>query len=226
LLDHLLIPVGADLTIEVDLPSPPDQGPPPKFLDNLRNLPNFTDILYTGKYSTRMQFSGPNGQVTMVPRSSRVDKTRLMLESLDQFDTSKVEWLKIDCGNLLSSGSLYRALLSMKRLCTLTLHHCTSSNTFVSALHPDVGRSGVIVCPKLEELDIVLDRETVDVKNVIGVVAMRASRGAKLKSIRIVRQGRFAPVDVLELKKHVLDVECGPEADGADDDNDDIDEED
>jgi hypothetical protein len=34
-----------------------------------------------------------------------------------------------------------------------------------------------------------------------------------------------ARTDVLELEKHVLDVECGPEVDGTNDDCDDIDEE-
>ena len=38
----------------------------------------------------------------------------------------------------------------------------------------------------------------------------RASRGAKLKSIRVVSKRKFAPADVLELKKYVLHVECGP----------------
>ena len=38
LLDHLLIPVGARLTVQVDLPRPPIEDHP-RFLDNLKNLP-------------------------------------------------------------------------------------------------------------------------------------------------------------------------------------------
>jgi hypothetical protein len=45
LLDHLLIPVGTDLTIRVDLPT---KDNPPRFLDNLRNLPNFTTVELSG----------------------------------------------------------------------------------------------------------------------------------------------------------------------------------
>ena len=48
-------------------------------------------------------------------------------------------------------------------------------------------------------------------RSVIGAAAARASRGAKLKSVKIVGQDKLARIDVLELKKHVLDVECGPE---------------
>jgi hypothetical protein len=48
LLDHMLIPVGADSTIEVDLHSPPIKDHPPRFLDNLKNFPNFTTIELCG----------------------------------------------------------------------------------------------------------------------------------------------------------------------------------
>jgi hypothetical protein len=215
LLDHLLIPVGARLTVEVDLPI---KNHCPRFLDNLRNFPNFTDIhLHIDGYDTFMQFSGPNGQVGMIPSSPRVDKTRLLLESLDHFDTSKVERLKIHWGDSPSSDPPYRALLPMKRLRALTLHRCANPHIFIHALHPAMSSSGTVVCPELEELVIVLDNGTLDMKSVIGVVAARASRGAKLKSVRITGEDQPAPTDVLELEKHVSHVECGPEADGTDD---------
>jgi hypothetical protein len=207
LLDHLLIPVGVDLTIEVDLPDPPIKDHPPRFLNNLKNFPNFTTIeLYGNESDPHMQFSGPNGEVRIIPRTSRVDVTCLMLESLDQFDTSKVEQLKIDRGNAPSSDPPYRALLSMKHLRTLTLRQCAEFHIFTHALHPDMSASGAVVCPKLEELVIVTDRIVIEVKPVIGVVAARASRGAKLESIRIVG-GNPVRADVLELEKHVLRVE-------------------
>jgi hypothetical protein len=62
-----------------------------------------------------------------------------------------------------------------------------------------------VVCPLLEELHIELKEETLDLKDVIGMAAARASKGAKLKSVRIV-QGSYTRADVLELKKHVLHV--------------------
>jgi hypothetical protein len=211
LLDHLLIPVGAHLQIEIDLPNPPVKGRPPKFFDNLGNFPNSTDIrLDAGEHYARMGFSGPSGQVGMTLRSPRVDKTRLVLESLDQFDTSKVERLEIYGGNSPSKSPPYRALLPMQCLRTFTLRHCTSPNMFVHALHPNVSPPGVVVCPKLEELVIVLDKGTLDMESVIEVVAARASRGAKLESVRFVGKYHPAQTDVLELEKHVVDVECGP----------------
>jgi hypothetical protein len=233
LLNHLLIPVGANLKMEVDLPSPPIKDHPPRFLDNLRNLPNFTTIDLCGAngWKPHIQFNGPNGQVRMIPRTFRVNRTRLVIKSLDQFDTSRIEQLTINHGNSSSSDSLYRALLPMKHLHTLTLRHCARSHIFIYALHPDMNSSGVLVCPKLEELVIVLGGGTLDVKSVIGVVAARAARGAKVTSVRITGR-KSVETDILELRKHVLHVECGPEVDGAnndsdsDSDSDDTDEED
>jgi hypothetical protein len=224
LLDHLLIPVGANLKIEVELPCPPIEDHPPRFLDNLRNLPNFTDIyLLTAGYSLQVQFSGPNGQVRMISRRLQSDNTGFVL---DHFDTSKVERLKIDRGIRPSSGPLHRALLPMKHLRTLTLHHFASPDLFVYALLPDSSLSGDVVCPELEELVIAVDDWAGYMKSVIEVMAARASRGLKLKSVRIFAKNQPARTDVLELEKHVSDVECGPEADETDDEDDDIDEED
>jgi hypothetical protein len=221
LVDQLLIPVGARVTIEVDLPSPPIQDHPPRFFNNLRNLPNFTtvDLCCTSIWKPHIQFSGPNGQVKMVLRTSRVDRTCFMLESLGHFDTSRIEQLMIDCGDSPSSDPLYRALLPMKHLRTLTLRRIASPHIFVHALHPNMSPSGTVACPKLEELVIVLNEMTIDMKIVTGVMAARASRGAKLKSIRIVDKDTSAGTDVSELQKHVLHVEYGPEFDGDGDDS-------
>ena len=228
LLDHLLIPVGAHLKIGVDLPSPPDQGPPPRFLDNLRNLPNFTDIrLYINGYSTYMQFNGPNGWVRMVPRTGRVGRTHLVLESLGQFDTSKVGRLRVDCYDSPSSDPPSRALLLMERLRTLTLRHCRSLHIFVHTLQLNMSSSEVAICPELEEFVIVPDEGTLNMKSLIEMAAARALRGAKLKTIKIVGRDQPARTDVLELERHVLDVEsAGPEVDGAYDDSDGIGDED
>jgi hypothetical protein len=225
LLNHLLIPVGAHLVIKEDTPSLLTEDHPPKFFDNLRNFLDFTDIyLHNGGYDTFVRFSGPNGKVEMVSRSLRADGTYLVLESLVKFDTLKVERLRIDNLDSPSSDLPYRVLLPMKHLRILELQYCASPHIFVHALHPTMSSSGTVVCPELEELVITLVRRTIDVRSVIEVVAARASRGVKLKSVKIVGQRTFARIDVLELKKHVLCVECGPEVDGADDNGDDIDE--
>jgi hypothetical protein len=228
LLDHLLIPVGADLKMDIDLPNPPNRDHPPRFLDNLRNFANFTDthIRFEERY-TQMRFSGPNGRVDMFPELPRFDETDCsVLESLNQFDTSKVERLRIDFCNSPSSDPSYRVLLPMKHLRTLTLDCHRSPHIFVHALHPTMSPSGIVVCPKLEKLVLLLEsRETFDMKSIIGVAAARASGGTKLKSVRIVSNwDAFKRTDVLELEQHVLHVECGPKAYGTNDYGDDMDE--
>jgi len=55
-------------------------GPPPRFLGNLKNFPNFTIIQLDPSANdtpyTRMEFSGPNGEVTMILMTSRLDESR------------------------------------------------------------------------------------------------------------------------------------------------------
>ena len=105
----------------------------------------------------------------------------------------------------------------MKHLRTLTLSQCAAPHLFTRALDPRMSSLGVVVCPELEELVLVLRRngETLDIKDVTDMAAGRASRGAKLKSVRIVSQGKFTKIDMLELEKHVLHMECGHEVDVA-----------
>jgi len=48
------------------------------------------------------------------------------------------------------------------------------------------------------------------------MVEARASRGAKLRTVRIVdgsARPKVDPADMLQLRKHVWDAEYGPEAD-------------
>jgi hypothetical protein len=209
LLNHLIIPVGARLmTYNASLSGPLTENLLPKSLDNLRNLSNFTDIhLHIDGEDPDMRFSGPNGQVHMfIPPQ---DNATLVLESLARFDTSKTERLQIGYGYSPSSDPPYRALLPMNHLRTLTLSHCTSPDIFIHALDPIMSPSGDVICPRLEDLILVLDLdgETLDIKNVIEMAAARASRGAKLKSIRIAGQDPSVEIDVLELRKHVSHVE-------------------
>jgi hypothetical protein len=218
LLDHLLIPVGADLKMDVDLRDPPNWDCSPRLLNNLRNFANFTNIhICFEEHYTQMQFSGPNGRVEMLSEIPRFGDTSSVLESLDQFDTSKVEWFRIDLGESPLSDFSHQVLLPMKHLRTLTLYYRGSPHIFVHALHPTMSSSGIAICPKLEELVILLrEWETFDMKSVIGVAAARALGGTKLKSVRIVGDwDKFGQTDVLELEQHVLRVECGPDVDGT-----------
>jgi len=227
LLDHLLIPAGAHSAIWVDLPSPPIEDHPPRFLDNFKNFPGFTTIrLFGGGLNScpGMRFNGPNGGVAMIPIPSRADEISFFRKSLVQFDTSKTERLKIGVGNSPSSDPLYRALLPMQDLRTLTLSRCITPHVFIHALHPGMRPSGVVVCPKLEEF-VIEYQGTLNIENVVGIAAAREFRGARLKLVRTIGQVKYVEVDVLELKKHVLHVECGPGADRADNDSDGSDEE-
>ena len=208
LLNHLLIPVGARLAIEVDLPNPSIVGHPPRFLDNLRNLPDFNTIKLHGGSHLHIQFSGPNGEVYMAI-TSRVRWTcDSLLESLALFDTSKTRRLEIGAGCTPSSGYPYRALLPMEDLRTIALYQCETPYTFIYALNPSVGSSGVMVCPKLEEL-VIEPQQALNIRNVVGMAAARESRGAKLKSVRVLSQRAFAWIEVFALQKHVAHVECG-----------------
>ena len=216
LLDHLIIPVGARLTTQAASRGDRLDDHLPRSLDNLRNLSDFTEIhLCITKFSPLIRISGPNGQISMIPITPFSNTTRLVLGSLARFNTSKAEWLKIDYGDSPSSDRPYRALLPMKELRALMLYECATPDAFTHALDPNMNPSGVVACPKLEGLILVLrqNRETLDIKSVIKMAEARASRGAKLRSVRIVTHDESMQTDALELREHVLHVECGPEDD-------------
>ena len=84
-----------------------------------------------------------------------------------------------------------------------------------------------MACPKLEEIVLVfLDGPgDIDVESVSMIAAARESRGAKLRTVKIIGgQGKLRPLDVLELEKRVLHVEFGLEVDVDDDHSDNGDE--
>ena len=207
LLNHLLIPVGARLTVEVDLPSPPIRNRPPRFFDNLRNLPNFTTIRLYGSWLPSLEFNGPNGEVIMLPAVDTEEGTDLVLDSLDLFDTTKAEQLEIYSANPQSSYLPYQALLPMKDLRTLTLYDCGSPHSFIRALDPSI--SGVLVCPKLKIL-AVRPHGMLNIKDIIRMAAARESGGAKLKTFRIIGTwgSVCSEIDLLELGIRVGNLEC------------------
>ena len=213
LLDHMLIPVGAKLTTQVKLPGVLIEDHLPRSLDNLKNLSGFTKIQLSscGGYP-HIKFSGPNGQVKMASDVYHDDETRMLFKSLSKFDTSKIKQLEIDSGDSPSSDHLYRALLPMEDLLILTLSLCVRPRVFIHALDPSMSSPGVLVCPKLEEI-VIEHIGSFDIESILGVAAARASRGAKLKLVRIVNRGDYMGVDVSELKKHVSRVECSREVD-------------
>ena len=207
LLNHLLIPVGAKLVAMVDL-----LGSFPKSLDRI--FSNLTRIhLFIHDYYPRVRFGGPHGLVDMVPGTPQIDSTHSMLESLAGWDTSKTKWLEVHGADSSSRDLLYQILLPMKALRTLVISRSKNSHIFMNALQPGMSSSEVEVCPKLENLILVypVTMETFDVKDVIRMAAARASRGAKLKSVKFVCDVmEFMKIDLLEFKNHVSHMKYGP----------------
>ena len=217
LLDHLLIPIGVKLEIQADLVGSVIGGHLPRSLDNLKNFSGFTTIkLYPDKHYSQMEFSGPKGQVNITLSTFRDDPADLTLGSLAEFDTSTTEKLEIEGGYLLTGNPLRQALLPMEELRSLTLSGCANPDIFIRALQPATNSSEVAVCPKLEELVLVLpsyemmQMSHLRVTSVIEMAAARASRGEKLRTFRIAGGRDVANADVSELMKHVWNVEYGP----------------
>ena len=209
LLDHLLIPAGANLEIWPHRYETVMEEYLPRSLDNLKNLSNFTTIkLYPIGIQTRVEFTGPNGRVSTAPTARRTGRIDVVFELLPGLDTSKTERLRIKHGDLLSGGSARRALLPMTDLLTLTLDECKSPYNLIRALQPGMDSSEVVACPKLKELVLILPTrgEAFDMTNVIEMAAARASRGMKIRTIRISDQRDEANVDLSELRKHVGNV--------------------
>ena len=210
LLDHLLIPAGAKLDIWGNLVGSLIGKHLPRSLDNLKNLSDFTTIqLQSDGYHTRINFSGPNGQVNVTLRAFSDNPTDFTLGSLAEFDTSRTEKLEICRGYLLTGDPLYQALLPMKDLRTLTFSECRNPDIFIRALQPSTSSSEVVVCPKLEELVLVVfTGETMfRITRATEMAAARASRGKKLRTVRIAGGWSAANFDVSELRKHVWNVE-------------------
>lgn len=207
LLDHLLIPAGAKMTTDLNLPGPRIEDHLPRSLDNLRNLSGFTKICLHFDFErcfASMEFTGPNGRVYMPALSSQPDTTRLVLQSLALLDTSKAKCLEITGGDP-HTEDLNQALLSMKNLQTLTLSRCKNLRSSILALNPDSDLMNPIPCPKLEML-VFRTEEQFDTVTMAEVAAARALGGAPLKFVKIINRREFVPKGgVTVLPKHVLD---------------------
>jgi len=220
-LDHIMIPAGAKLVIQTGQNTSIIEDHIPRSLDNFKNLSSIAKIgLCLDVFlSPFIRLSGPDGELNIM--IAHID-IHLVFGSLDRFDTSKTERLRIDCSSgPLSRDPPYRALLAMRNLRTLVLSRSTGlSHTFMNILNPNTSPSKEVVCPSLEELVLVRrpwgnfdddGEEAFYMRAVIEMAAARASRGVKLGTVK--DQAKLDPVDVLELKKHVSYVEYGPEVD-------------
>ena len=214
LLDHLVIPVGAELTTQIPFQLPLVGTHLPRSLDSLKNLSNFTEIsIRLTEYTSRIGFTGPNGKVSIIPMARWPGNiAQIVLESLTRFDTSKTERLEILCIDPPPRHTACRALRPLKNLRSLTISRPTSHDAFISALNPGLSPSDVLVCSKLEELVLTFrpdDDCDFDIETVIAMTAARASRGKKLKSVVIVNRDKLVQVEERELRKHVSCVVYG-----------------
>ena len=225
LLDHLLIPAGAKLTEWVPSFGPTLEDYLPRSLDNLRNIADFTKV-HLGVYDHHksIQLSGPSGRLRIICPDLYGYRA---LGCVVRFDASKAELLEVVSTHRFTALP-YQGLLHLQNLRVLVFSRCADPYYLVGKLHPNEGSSEAVVCPKLEELVFVLrtDTEEFDTERVIETVAARASRGTKLRTIRIVGgQHRPSPGDLSKLRKHVPQVEYSSEVDVASSDSDDSGEE-
>ena len=96
----------------------------------------------------------------------------------------------------------------MVDLRTLTLARCNNS-CLIRTLNPDETHSGVVLCPKLEEIILYVSRtDWFHSKDLFRMAEGRAARHAKLQAITIISLGgAFLPTgEVLRLRKHVWRV--------------------
>ena len=149
----------------------------------------------------------------------------LAVESLARFDTSKAKRLEIDGTNAPSRDPAYRVPFGMRNPRTLVLFQCSGLLcTFMDVLNPKTNPSKEVVCSLLEELVFVRciwgnaeGNGEFDMGTVIEMAAAGVSRGVELRIVK--GQAKIDLVDVLELRKHALHVEYGPEIDVYDEED-------
>ena len=203
LLNHLVIPVGAEVTISSGSPDPHDLLP--KSLDNLQNLSNFSRIdLEFGWPTSRMCFTGPNGKFCAISPLGP-NPTRLVTRALERFDTSSTQCLDIVDDNCMTN-ELHEAMPSMKNLRNLNISRYTDSPSFLRDLDLALAPDGVIACPKLEELTYSVTGE-VDLEILVEFATARAARGVPLQSVKVSPGEPISMAEVAELQEHVSHVE-------------------
>jgi len=211
LLEHLLIPVGTEMKIDLDEDGPRIEDFLTRSLDNLRNFTNSTKIrLHFRTRMVTMQFAGPNGRVLTTAMSTGADVNSSVTRFLAALDISKTKWLEIIGSEPLSEG-FQQVLLSMQNLRTLSLSLCKDLRSFILALAPIPNSTNPTACPKLEEL-ILRTEERFDIETMIGMAAARASAGSPLRSVNIINWGEVVRREgMVELLRHVSHVEISVE---------------
>lgn len=221
LLNHLSIPAGASLHLEFTFSG--GESPIPSYLPkspNLHNFSHFTTVnLRFGSGQRYARLNGPGGELYILGHWARVGSTPhtgtgRFIQSLDQFDISRGQRLAITlCGCPPPSASIetwpaYRTFFSMEDLRSVTLTQCNNV-PFILALNPSKNPSKDILCHKLEEIVLYIQRpDQVYTKELLSMAEERALRGVKLPAITIISTDALAPMkEVFRLRKHVSRVE-------------------
>ena len=223
LLDHLIIPVGAQALIALDSVDHIDDVLP-RSPNNFQNLSNISEIsLQFRSFNTCMRFTGPNGTFGVGSRFGP-DPTRLVTCALERFDTSCAQRLEIeDDGRI--TNELHEAIRSMANLRTLKISCFDDSPFSLLDLSLALASDGEIACPKLEKL-IYHVSGVFDVGDLVDFVAARASRGVPLKSVEVVSSEEpISTEEAAVLQEHVSHVKIGFERNEGDYLHEDIDDE-
>jgi hypothetical protein len=132
-----------------------------------------------------------------------------VLRSLTHFGISTTETLSItqyrtSPSSKIEKSPVYQTLLLMNTLHTLTLTDCLNL-PFVSALNPSQIPSRAVVCIKLKELVLYIrTKDRFCINELLEMTKERASRGAKISSIKIAClqefvRGRFSSSRTMSL---------------------------
>lgn len=223
LLDHLIIPVGAQALIALDSVDHIDDVLP-RSPNNFQNLSNISEIsLQFRSFNTCMRFTGPNGTFGVGSRFGP-DPTHLVTRALERFDTSCTQRLEIeDDGRI--TNELHEAIRSMANLRTLKISCFDDSPFSLLDLSLALASDGEIACPKLEKL-IYHVSGVFDVGDLVDFVAARASRGVPLKLVEVVSSEEpISTEEAAVLQEHVSHVKIGFERNEGDYLHEDIDDE-
>ena len=220
LLDHLLVPAGAKLKIQVTSDGALHL---PESLDFLHEFSRFRIHLHVRDFCPSIHLKAPNYRISLVPATPPPTSNCRVFESLARFELLNVERLSLADGELMRRDGdgcdHYRILGRMKNLRALTIVRCTGLSSFSF-----FNSSGIYA--KLEEftLDPRTDWGKFNIQNVIQLAAKQASLGRPLKSVRILSWDKSVQVGALKLEEYVSHVECSPtitlSGDGVDSDED------
>ena len=199
--------------------SPPPQDYFPRSLDNLSNISYITSIsLDFSHRGIKIQLEGPSGGLLMGGNGvgsalNPLNPGHRTLQALNKLPLSSTETLTINqyCVPVLTENKqpiVYRTLLQMNNLRTLTLTDCFNS-TFFTVLDPSQNTSNTVVCPNLKELILCIqEQDIIHTRSLLEMAKERASRGAKLSTVVIVCSWEVISKDNLsDLRSYVSHVE-------------------